>query len=169
MHFTHLDFVIVDARRKLPHNMNVPWMRNTIDRLRLIAWATVFFIGVLLIVPVAFKVAEATSSHGAFIAVAAGMISAGIIGYILTAAAMSRASDLRELNPEDRTSYITRLYSVALVVAVSLALDAVAFGMHSDFAWPLALVISVAALLTTARLRSWAMSQASPPIGAGEP
>jgi hypothetical protein len=135
---------------------------KVVDRLKLIAWALVFIAGVLLVTPIAFKVAGSTArQHGVVVGVVSGLFAAALVGFALTAIAIYRTSDLRRLTPEQKRKFVLRLYGAAVCFVLGIFLEVLAHPFRSDVAWPIAAALFVAVGLAAGRLRAWALSQAA--------
>ncbi len=137
-------------------------LAKVLDRAKLLAWALVFIAGVLLVTPIAFKVAHRVSSrHGLVAGVITGLFAAGFVGFTVTAVAMTRASDVRQLPPEERYRTIRHLYAAALCLVAGMFLEGIVWDDARRFAWPIAVVLGLAVSLIAVRLRLWALGQAA--------
>jgi len=139
-------------------------MTNTsklVDRVKLIAWALVFLVGVLLVNPIAFELGAITvAHHGLVIGVATGLFAGAFVGLILTLTAMTRSADLRRLSPVQRTRFVLGLYGAALCFVAGMAIEVIGGAVRSMFAWPITVLVIVAAVVIGARLREWGLRQA---------
>jgi hypothetical protein len=138
-------------------------MTNTskaIDRAKLVTWALVFVLGVLLVNPIAFKLgALALAHHGVAVGVATGLFAGAFVGFSLTAAAMIRSADLRRLSAAQRSRFMFGLYGAALCFIAGMLVEVVGGAVRSMFAWPVAVLVIIATLVIGARLRQWSLSQ----------
>ena len=136
-------------------------MSKLIDRVKLVAWALVFLVGVLLVNPIAFKLgALAFAHHGVVVGIATGLFAGAFVGFSLTAAAMTRSADLRRLSALQRSRFIFSLYGAALCVIVGMIVEVIGGAVRSTFAWPIAVLVIIATVVIGARLREWGLSQA---------
>ena len=104
-------------------------MTNTsklINRVKLVTWALVFVVGVLLVNPIAFKLgALAFAHHGVVVGVATGLFAGAFVGFSLTAAAMIRSADLRLLSAVQCSRFMFGLYGAALCFIAGMVIEVV--------------------------------------------